>query len=264
MCSRHSTARVPAKRDWCCPSSANSPSTKSSLHEVEATEAEIADALFGASPRLFCDIAEWNGEPAGFAVWFVNFSTFSGRPGIYLEDLFVRPALRGKGIGKALLVHLASTLRRQRLGAAAMVGARLEHAVDRILQVARRGADGRMDRVPASAAEALCDARARSTMIEIVIIVAVAENGVIGRDNTIPWRLKADQQRLKAMTMGKPFDGAQDLRVVAAAAAGPHQYRHHARCELSRGRRHRHDFVRERARRSRAAMRCGARPRRSR
>jgi GNAT superfamily N-acetyltransferase len=76
-------------------------------HEVEATEADIAKALFGESPRLYCDIAEWDGEPAGFAVWFVNFSTFSGRPGIYLEDLFVRPALRGKGIGKALLVHLA-------------------------------------------------------------------------------------------------------------------------------------------------------------
>ena len=76
-------------------------------HEVEATEADIAEALFGESPVLFCDIAEWDGEPAGFAAWFVNFSTFSGRPGIYLEDLFVRPALRGKGIGKALLVHLA-------------------------------------------------------------------------------------------------------------------------------------------------------------
>ena len=77
-------------------------------HEVEATEADIAEALFGDSPVLFCDIAEWDGEPAGFAVWFVNFSTFSGRHGIYLEDLFVRPALRGKGIGKALLVHLAN------------------------------------------------------------------------------------------------------------------------------------------------------------
>ena len=77
------------------------------LHEVHASEADIADALFGANPRLYCDIVEWNGEPAGFAVWFVNFSTFAGRHGIYLEDLFVRPALRGKGIGKALLVHLA-------------------------------------------------------------------------------------------------------------------------------------------------------------
>jgi diamine N-acetyltransferase len=77
------------------------------LHEVRATEAEIADALFGNNPRLFCDIAEWNGEVAGLAAWFVNFSTFAGRHGIYLEDLFVRPALRGNGIGKALLVHLA-------------------------------------------------------------------------------------------------------------------------------------------------------------
>jgi GNAT superfamily N-acetyltransferase len=77
------------------------------LHEVEATEAMIANALFCASPRLFADIAEWNGEVAGFSVWFVNFSTFSGRPGIYLEDLFVRPNSRGKGIGKALLSHLA-------------------------------------------------------------------------------------------------------------------------------------------------------------
>jgi GNAT superfamily N-acetyltransferase len=77
-------------------------------HEVVATETEIADALFGKRPRLFCDIAEWNGEVAGFAVWFVNFSTFAGRHGIYLEDLFVRPALRGNGIGKALLVNLAN------------------------------------------------------------------------------------------------------------------------------------------------------------
>jgi GNAT superfamily N-acetyltransferase len=77
------------------------------LHEMEATEAMIGAALFGSNPRLFCEIAEWNGEPAGFAVWFINFSTFSGRSGIYLEDLFVRPEQRGKGIGKALLAYLA-------------------------------------------------------------------------------------------------------------------------------------------------------------
>jgi GNAT superfamily N-acetyltransferase len=77
------------------------------LHEVEATEVDIDAALFGDNPRLFCEIAEWNGDPVGFAVWFFNFSTFSGRSGIYLEDLFVRPAHRGKGIGKALLAHLA-------------------------------------------------------------------------------------------------------------------------------------------------------------
>jgi GNAT superfamily N-acetyltransferase len=77
------------------------------LHEVEAGEADLAQALFCDHPVLFCDLAEWNGEVTGFAVWFLNFSTFSGRAGIYLEDLFVRPAWRGKGIGKALLAHLA-------------------------------------------------------------------------------------------------------------------------------------------------------------
>jgi GNAT superfamily N-acetyltransferase len=76
-------------------------------HEVAATEAGISAALFGDNPRLFCEIAEWDGEPVGFAVWFFNFSTFSGRSGIYLEDLFVRPQHRGKGIGTALLTHLA-------------------------------------------------------------------------------------------------------------------------------------------------------------
>jgi diamine N-acetyltransferase len=76
-------------------------------HEVVATEADIAAALFGTNPILYCEIAEWEGKPAGFALWFFNFPTFSGRRGIYLEDLFVRPVFRGKGLGKALLVHLA-------------------------------------------------------------------------------------------------------------------------------------------------------------
>jgi len=75
---------------------------------VDATADDIAAALFGKEPRLFCDIAEWNGEAAGFAVWFLNFSTFRGRHGIYLEDLFVRPAFRGRGLGKARMAHLAT------------------------------------------------------------------------------------------------------------------------------------------------------------
>jgi GNAT superfamily N-acetyltransferase len=75
--------------------------------EVVTSPVEIARALFAPHPRVFCDIAEWSGEPAGFALWFYNFSTFRGRHGIYLEDLFVKPAFRGKGIGKGLLAHLA-------------------------------------------------------------------------------------------------------------------------------------------------------------
>lgn len=76
--------------------------------EVDATEAAIAAALFAPEPRVFCDIAEWSGEPAGFTTWFLNFSTFRGRHGIYLEDVFVRPKFRKRGIGRALLKRLAA------------------------------------------------------------------------------------------------------------------------------------------------------------
>lgn len=75
--------------------------------QVVATEADIDRMLFGDGPRAYCDIAEWKGEPAGIALWFYNFSTWRGREGIYLEDLYVRPELRGHGVGKALLVRLA-------------------------------------------------------------------------------------------------------------------------------------------------------------
>jgi GNAT superfamily N-acetyltransferase len=77
------------------------------LDKVDATAADIERDLFGASARVFCDIAEAEGKPAGFALWFYNYSTFRGRHGIYLEDLFVRPAFRGRGLGKALLANLA-------------------------------------------------------------------------------------------------------------------------------------------------------------
>lgn len=77
------------------------------LDEVEASEAQLNAVLFSAHPRVFADIAEWNGVPAGFTLWFYNFSTFRGRHGIYLEDIFVEPGLRGRGIGKALLSNLA-------------------------------------------------------------------------------------------------------------------------------------------------------------
>ena len=76
-------------------------------HEVKATEADLLRDGFSGTPRFFVAMAEWEGTPAGFALWFFNYSTWQGRPGIYLEDLFVRPSFRGRGIGKALLVHLA-------------------------------------------------------------------------------------------------------------------------------------------------------------
>jgi GNAT superfamily N-acetyltransferase len=85
------------------------------LHAVEASEADIVRDLFGPNPRVFCDIALWDGAPAGFALWFYNYSTFRGRHGLYLEDLFVGPAYRGRGIGKALLTRLASRCRAEGL-----------------------------------------------------------------------------------------------------------------------------------------------------
>jgi GNAT superfamily N-acetyltransferase len=75
--------------------------------EVKTTEADVARLLFGPAPRAFCDIAETDGVPVGFTFWFYSVSTFEGRHGIYLEDLYVRPAARGAGVGKALLAHLA-------------------------------------------------------------------------------------------------------------------------------------------------------------
>lgn len=74
---------------------------------VEATEDMLAAALFGERPAAEAVIAELDGAPVGFALFFQNFSTWTGRPGIYLEDLYVTPAARGSGTGTALLRHLA-------------------------------------------------------------------------------------------------------------------------------------------------------------
>src|SRR5579883_36906 len=91
-------------------------------HEVSASEAQLAAALFGERPYAEVVLACIGGEPVGFALFFHNFSTFKGRPGIYLEDLFVRPEARGRGIGKRLLAYLARTAVERRC-------ARLEWAV---------------------------------------------------------------------------------------------------------------------------------------
>lgn len=76
-------------------------------HEAVATAAQIEQHLFGPRPAAEVVIAEVDGQPAGFALFFVSFSTFLGQPGLYLEDLFVRPEFRGAGVGKRLMVHLA-------------------------------------------------------------------------------------------------------------------------------------------------------------
>lgn len=78
-------------------------------HEVEATEPRLLATLFpqGETPVAHCVLAFSDGRPAGFAIYFFNYSTWLAKPGLYLEDLFVSPALRGRGIGKALLLHLA-------------------------------------------------------------------------------------------------------------------------------------------------------------
>ncbi len=90
--------------------------------DVVATEADIHAGLFGPGRVAEALLAYWGAVPVGFALFFHNFSTFAGRPGIYLEDLFVDPAHRGKGIGKALLARLAGLARERNC-------ARLEWAV---------------------------------------------------------------------------------------------------------------------------------------
>jgi GNAT superfamily N-acetyltransferase len=77
-------------------------------HEVVATPEVLAETLFGPRPGAEVLIAEYEGRPVGYALFFQSFSTFLGRPGLYLEDVYVQPALRGRGIGKAIMTRLAA------------------------------------------------------------------------------------------------------------------------------------------------------------
>jgi diamine N-acetyltransferase len=85
-------------------------------HEARATPGDLLREIQAPNPVIHVLIAEWNGEPAGFALYFFNFSTFVGRPGLYLEDLFVRPAQRAHGIGRALLRALARIAKQRNCG----------------------------------------------------------------------------------------------------------------------------------------------------
>ena len=75
--------------------------------QVEASKEDLLNTIFVKDPRVFCDLVEVNGQVAGMAIWFLNYSTWQAKHGIYLEDLFIKPEYRGQGYGKALLKHLA-------------------------------------------------------------------------------------------------------------------------------------------------------------
>jgi len=85
-------------------------------HKVVATEQLLRASLFGERPAAEVVMGDYGDEPAGFALFFHNFSTFLGRPGIYLEDLYVTPSLRGRGVGRAMLAYLAKLAKKRACG----------------------------------------------------------------------------------------------------------------------------------------------------
>lgn len=85
-------------------------------HEVRADAEILRASLFGKDPKAYCVIAEWDGVPAAFALYFYNYSTFLGKPGIYLEDLYVKDTYRSRGIGKAVLKYLAAKAKAEDCG----------------------------------------------------------------------------------------------------------------------------------------------------
>ncbi|GAE62547.1 hypothetical protein XPN_4453 [Xanthomonas arboricola pv. pruni MAFF 301427] len=119
---------------------------------VKASPQDLRASLFGEGATAHALICEQDGQALGFAVYFFNYSTWLGRNGLYLEDLFVRPQARGQGAGLALLRHLARLAVQRGCGRFRMVGAGLEPAGHRLLSGGRCASDGRLDRLPATTA----------------------------------------------------------------------------------------------------------------
>ncbi len=119
------------------------------LPHVTGTREQLRAALFGPDPAVFAYVAEHQGQLAGFALWFLNFSTWECQHGVYLEDLYVRPDLRGHGYGRQLLAELAALCVERGYGRLAVVRTGLERAGHRLLPHARRAAHGRVDHLPA-------------------------------------------------------------------------------------------------------------------
>lgn len=109
-------------------------------HEVVATEASLRATLFGRQPAAHVLLAELKGSPAGFALYFFNYSTFLGQPGLYLEDLFVEPSQRGRGVGRALLAQLATIAEAR--GCGRMEWSVLDWNADAIAFYRKLGAEG--------------------------------------------------------------------------------------------------------------------------
>ena len=84
--------------------------------QVEASKDDLLNTIFAKEPRVFCDLVEVDGQIAGMAIWFLNYSTWQAKHGIYLEDLYIKPEFRARGYGKALLKHLAQICDREGYG----------------------------------------------------------------------------------------------------------------------------------------------------
>ena len=158
--------------------------------EVDATEAADCRRAVCDEPRLSCDIAEWDGEPAGFAVWFLNFSTFRGRPGSISRIFSCGRTFRERGIGKALMARLAQRCVEE--GYARFEWAVLDWNAPAIAFYKSIGAqvldEWQICRLSGDALAKFRAAMGELRRMKIVLVAAVAENNVIGHDGQLPWR----------------------------------------------------------------------------